>query len=87
MKKQLFIFALLVGSLTASAQQLPLISSYLKLLICSTQPLVGLMVRQRFQFLTVASGRIFRAPETQFMAFNGNQNDLNLDTAVTPSMT
>ena len=29
MRKQLLIFALLVGSLTASAQQLPLISSYL----------------------------------------------------------
>ena len=60
MRKQLLIFALLVGSLTASAQQLPLISSYLNTAYLFNPAFSGIEVRQRFQSLIAVNGRIFK---------------------------
>ena len=77
MKKQLFLFALLVGSLAANAQQLPLISSYLNTAYLFNPAFSGIEGKTE---ITVLNRRqwtdVQGAPETQFMAFNGNQNDL-----------
>src|SRR6056300_594481 len=77
MRKQLLIFALLVGSLTASAQQLPLISSYLNTAYLFNPAFSGIEVKTEISILNRRQWTdIQGAPETQFMAFNGNQNDL-----------
>ena len=77
MKKQLFIFALLVGSLTANAQQLPLISSYLNTAYLFNPAFSGIDGKTEISILNRRQWTdIQGAPETQFMAFNGNQNDL-----------
>ena len=77
MRKQLLIFALLVGSLTASAQQLPLISSYLNTAYLFNPAFSGIEGKTEISILNRRQWTdIQGAPETQFMAFNGNQNDL-----------
>src|SRR6056300_686980 len=77
MRKQLLIFALLVGSLTASAQQLPLISSYLNTAYLFNPAFSGIEGKTEISILNRRQWTdIQGAPETQFMAFNGNREDL-----------
>lgn len=77
MKKSLLLAALLFGSWAANAQQLPLVSNYLNTAYLFNPAFSGIEGKTE---ITVLNRRqwtnIEGAPETQFMAFNGNQNDL-----------
>ena len=77
MKKLVFTLALVVGSWTVQAQQLPLISNYLNTAHLFNPAFSGLDGKTE---ITVLNRRqwtdIQGAPETQFMAFNGNREDL-----------
>ena len=77
MKKLVFTLALVVGSWTVQAQQLPLVSNYLNTAHLFNPAFSGLDGKTE---ITVLNRRqwtdIQGAPETQFMAFNGNREDL-----------
>jgi type IX secretion system PorP/SprF family membrane protein len=77
MKNSILIVALLVGSLTAQAQQLPLISNYLNTAYLFNPAFSGIDGKTE---ITVLNRRqwtdVQGSPETQFMSFNGNQNDV-----------
>ena len=77
MKKLVFTLALVVGSWTVQAQQLPLVSNYLNTAHLFNPAFSGLDWKTE---ITVLNRRqwtdIQGAPETQFMAFNGNREDL-----------
>ena len=77
MKKLVFTLALVVTGWTAQAQQLPLVSNYLNTAHLFNPAFSGLDGKTE---ITVLNRRqwtdIQGAPETQFMAFNGNREDL-----------
>src|SRR6056300_1291304 len=77
MKKLVYTLALVVGSWTVQAQQLPLVSNYLNTAHLFNPAFSGLDGKTE---ITVLNRRqwtdIQGAPETQFMAFNGNREDL-----------
>ena len=77
MRKFLFTLALVVGSYSVQAQQLPLVSNYLNTAHLFNPAFSGLDGKTE---ITVLNRRqwtdIQGAPETQFMAFNGNREDL-----------
>ena len=77
MKKLFVLSAVVLGSWTAQAQQLPLISNYLNTAYLFNPAYSGIegmteiSVLNRRQWTDIQG-----APETQFMAFNGNRDDL-----------
>lgn len=77
MKNSILIVAVLLGSVTAKAQQLPLISNYLNTAYLFNPAYSGIDGKTE---ITVLNRRqwtdVQGSPETQFMSFNGNQNDL-----------
>jgi type IX secretion system PorP/SprF family membrane protein len=77
MKNSILIVAILLGSVTAKAQQLPLISNYLNTAYLFNPAFSGIDGKTE---ITVLNRRqwtdVQGSPETQFMSFNGNQNDL-----------
>lgn len=77
MKNSILIVAVLLGSVTAKAQQLPLISNYLNTAYLFNPAFSGIDGKTE---ITVLNRRqwtdVQGSPETQFMSFNGNQNDL-----------
>lgn len=77
MKKIVFTLALVVTGWTAQAQQLPLVSNYLNTAHLFNPAFSGLDGKTE---ITVLNRRqwtdVQGAPETQFMAFNGNREDL-----------
>ena len=77
MKNSILILAILLGSVTAKAQQLPLISNYLNTAYLFNPAFSGIDGKTE---ITVLNRRqwtdVQGSPETQFMSFNGNQNDL-----------
>ena len=77
MKNSILIVAILLGSITAKAQQLPLISNYLNTAYLFNPAFSGIDGKTE---ITVLNRRqwtdVQGSPETQFMSFNGNQNDL-----------
>ena len=77
MKKLVFTLALVVTGWTAQAQQLPLVSNYLNTAHLFNPAFSGLDGKTE---ITVLNRRqwtdIQGAPETQFMAFNGNREDI-----------
>ena len=77
MKKLVLTLALVVTGWTAQAQQLPLVSNYLNTAHLFNPAFSGLDGKTE---ITVLNRRqwtdIQGAPETQFMAFNGNREDL-----------
>jgi type IX secretion system PorP/SprF family membrane protein len=76
--KKLFVFsAVVLGSLTAQAQQLPLISNYLNTAYLFNPAYSGIEGKTEISVLNRRQWTdIQGAPETQFMAFNGNRDDL-----------
>lgn len=77
MKKSVVLAALMLGGWAMNAQQLPLISNYLNTAYLFNPAFSGIEGKTE---ITVLNRRqwtdIEGAPETQFMSFNGNQNDL-----------
>ena len=77
MKNSILIVAILLGSITAKAQQLPLISNYLNTAYLFNPAFSGIDGKTE---ITVLNRRqwtdVQGSPETQFMSFNGNQNDV-----------
>jgi len=76
--KKLFVFsAIFLGSWTTHAQQLPLISNYLNTAYLFNPAFSGIEGKTEISILNRRQWTdIQGAPETQFMAFNGNRNDL-----------
>lgn len=77
MKKFLLLTTVLVGSLTAQGQQLPLVSNYLNTAYLFNPAFSGIDGKTEISILNRRQWTdVQGAPETQFMAFNGNQNNL-----------
>jgi type IX secretion system PorP/SprF family membrane protein len=77
MKKLFVLSAVVLGSLTAQAQQLPLISNYLNTAYLFNPAYSGIEGKTEISVLNRRQWTdIQGAPETQFMAFNGNRDDL-----------
>ena len=79
MRKQfiLVFVAFLVGIVNVNAQQLPLISSYLNTSYLFNPAFSGIEGKTEISVLNRRQWtNIQGAPETQFMAFNGNRDDL-----------
>jgi type IX secretion system PorP/SprF family membrane protein len=76
--KKLFVFsAIFLGSWTTHAQQLPLISNYLNTAYLFNPAFSGIEGKTEISILNRRQWTdIQGSPETQFMAFNGNRNDL-----------
>jgi len=77
MKKLFVLSAVVLGSWTAQAQQLPLISNYLNTAYLFNPAYSGIEGKTEISVLNRRQWTdIQGAPETQFMAFNGNRDDL-----------
>ena len=78
MRKQIILLAaFLVGIVNVNAQQLPLISSYLNTSYLFNHAFSGIDGKTEISVLNRRQWTdIQGAPETQFMAFNGNRDDL-----------
>ena len=77
MKKFFLLSAVVLGSWTAQAQQLPLISNYLNTAYLFNPAYSGIEGKTEISVLNRRQWTdIQGAPETQFMAFNGNRDDL-----------
>ena len=78
MRKQIILLAaFLVGIVNVNAQQLPLISSYLNTSYLFNPAFSGIDGKTEISVLNRRQWTdIQGAPETQFMAFNGNRDDL-----------
>jgi len=77
MKKLIVLSAVVLGSWTAQAQQLPLISNYLNTAYLFNPAYSGIEGMTEISVLNRRQwSDIQGAPETQFMAFNGNRDDL-----------
>ena len=77
MKKFLLLTTVLVGSITAQGQQLPLVSNYLNTAYLFNPAFSGIDGKTEISILNRRQWTdVQGAPETQFMAFNGNQNNL-----------
>lgn len=77
MKKLFVLSAVVLGSWTAHAQQLPLISNYLNTAYLFNPAYSGIEGKTEISVLNRRQWTdIQGAPETQFMAFNGNRDDL-----------
>ena len=78
MRKQFIVLAaFLVGIVNVNAQQLPLISSYLNTSYLFNPAFSGIEGKTEISVLNRRQWtNIQGAPETQFMAFNGNRDDL-----------
>jgi type IX secretion system PorP/SprF family membrane protein len=77
MKKLFVLSAVVLGSWTVQAQQLPLISNYLNTAYLFNPAYSGIEGKTEISVLNRRQWTdIQGAPETQFMAFNGNRNDL-----------
>ncbi|MEY2962800.1 MAG: hypothetical protein RL754_61 [Bacteroidota bacterium] len=77
MKRVLFTAALALGSMAMNAQQLPLISNYLNTAYLFNPAFSGIEGKTEISVLNRRQWTdVQGAPETQFMAFNGNRDDL-----------
>ena len=77
MKKLFLLSAVVLGCWTAQAQQLPLISNYLNTAYLFNPAYSGIEGKTEISVLNRRQWTdIQGAPETQFMAFNGNRDDL-----------
>ena len=77
MKKFFLLSAVVLGSWTAQAQQLPFISNYLNTAYLFNPAYSGIEGKTEISVLNRRQWTdIQGAPETQFMAFNGNRDDL-----------
>ena len=77
MKKLFVLSAVVLGGWTAQAQQLPLISNYLNTAYLFNPAYSGIEGKTEISVLNRRQWTdIQGAPETQFMAFNGNRDDL-----------
>ena len=77
MKKFVILSTIILGSWTVKAQQLPLISNYLNTAYLFNPAYSGIEGKTEISILNRRQWTdIQGAPETQFMAFNGNRDDL-----------
>ena len=77
MKKLFLLSVVVLGCWTAQAQQLPLISNYLNTAYLFNPAYSGIEGKTEISVLNRRQWTdIQGAPETQFMAFNGNRDDL-----------
>ena len=77
MKKFVILSTIVLGSWTVKAQQLPLISNYLNTAYLFNPAYSGIEGKTEISILNRRQWTdIQGSPETQFMAFNGNRDDL-----------
>ena len=88
MKKLFLLSAVVLGCWTAQAQQLPLISNYLNTAYLFNPAYSGIEGKTEISVLNRRQWTELQgAPETQFMAFNGNRDDLKFGYMAMRSMT